>query len=685
MQNDDGASASGGRRAFPTFGLSKEKVQILLIVIILAVLGRFFVQDDERNVETIHTLIQGHHSLPSYGITEDQIRLLYTRLAENNNFLMRTRGRMPNMDIHFDHMAPEIHTLLEPDDQDLSLEDIVDNFGRVNRFIAENEEVFIADTPRIRILDNFALLMAHYVPPRTRQPAAMQAQASLSYAAAVAAPPRSASRQPDSDPRTLQTGFGFIDSREIPVRLGGQANIEPPSTSIASEPGFASAFHRALCSNRLRAQLSDFWRRHSEETRELTVVSGAGGYGLQNRASTAIPEGCVCNLYSGFFTKCVDDEDDEDGKCLPSDRIIYSKVVFISSKPETLPEDSPKPPNTVKQFEKFSLVGWGGSMVRRLPRDLRCGAELASHSCTANSMLHNANLDENGEPFKLSGSFRFPHSVEVRGRRFRYNRLDFSFKPWFIYTKVHIKAGGLCSIDYGSKIVDYSPQHLMNQLCSRESRCNSKVIATRLKQNRENSMHLASMGIQPMPCMCEACDSLERECKRRSMLYFDNKADTIDYDAIETRIMPEQALAEQALAEQALAEQDDSDQPVHEPVRPKKRTRRCQSYEEDDEFVIPPRTRPRFQRKKKVQLQNSAACKPECPLSDMRSLDSDMRSSSNNDDHQIDNPFGGGFLLESPRAALSDFNYHSSLVLEPEMQLDSPAGAAIHFSVPACE
>lgn len=648
MENSAGSSSSssgeGGRAPLPNFGISKEVLCILLIVFLLADLGRLFTPDAQRNVDIIVQLVQDHPSLRTFGITEESIRVLNDFLGGITNFLLRpSRGRPPDMNIRFDDLAPEMHDLLHPTNEDLPLEDIMDNFRQITMFIADREEVFTAPTYQPRILENVAILTAHFTPSRSRrfQPAA---------AARLAAP--NPGRRNETMER-IRTGFGYMERSEIPITRGEPLHASrTDATCITAQPGFASAFHRALTTMRLRAQLSDFFARHSAQTRELTVHNGAFGICLQNRGIEAIPAGSVCNFYSGFFTPCHDGDRDQEPDILPSDRIIEQPFVFTSNEfleeitdPHSRRHATTRPPSFVQRYVKFYLVGWGGAMVRRLPDGLRSGAEFASHSCDPNSFLHHGNLEDEDEPFRASGSFYFPHTVEFRGRKYRFNRLDFTFKPYFIHTKTDIQVGGFASIDYGSDIVDYSRRHIINEANRRESRCSTRVTNRRLERNEQNSRRLAAAGIEPIPCMCEVCNDLQRGDETRSKLYFDGNVDSIDYEALASRMLTQQAEAEPIVPE---------DTTVREPIRRRKRTRQQTMDDNDKDFVagdleglvIPLKYRP--QRKKQVVLKNSAS-----------PSDSDRSAA------------GFQFSLESPiRAGFSDQEQISLTLPDAEGSID---------------
>jgi hypothetical protein len=96
MQKADGDSGSGagggGGGRIPTFGLCKNALLIIFIVVILANLSRLYYEVDERHANITLGLIQENHILSRYGFTEGEIRSVFA----SNNFLMRRTGRTPD-------------------------------------------------------------------------------------------------------------------------------------------------------------------------------------------------------------------------------------------------------------------------------------------------------------------------------------------------------------------------------------------------------------------------------------------------------------------------------------------------------------------------------------------------------------------------------------------------------------
>ena len=376
---------------------------------------------------------------------------------------------------------------------------------------------------------------------------------------------------------TLETGFAYINRSHIPF-TGAAANITGMETdeprrdepwTITAQPGFASAFNRALNHISLRDQLSDFFTHHPNGANANLVQSDRYGFGVDNTGPDAIPVATVCSFYAGFLTRCITDRARCNRHDVASDRKINVSITFTSKGNARLPPpystttamggtEPLRIPRTTTHTERLTLIGWTGEMLRLVPPRIRPMAGMAAHSCDPNCFLHDAPRPEPENdsdtttttrsvyrPFTLSGTFEFQHQVKANnGMAVCYDELMFKLTPCFLHSNLNttIQVGGRCCIDYGPAMVEKSDFHILrnSQLNNLDARKTLKA----LRDNDETRVRLHCTNDPPISCQSECCDEAVQSGEyARSHLYFDGQVTDIDYDRIREMLLGPQAQA----------------------------------------------------------------------------------------------------------------------------------------------
>jgi hypothetical protein len=245
---DDGAG--GGRPAIPTFGLCRNKMIALLSIFMLLGVGMYFVDDRERNIQTLSDLLLANREVIGHTYLQDEIIAMYDYIAQRINFLMRNRGRFPGLEIYFHTFRADLHHMLYANLEPAApLEDIFDNFRRIMGWTADHREIFTVETTRPRVVTNMRVLNdnLHHILHRTA-PIGMAPPAPAAAAAAHAAP-RARVRivAPPRRDQLLESGFAYFDARRIPLSTGRCLGGPPRNPAhFTSAPGFANAFDRSL-------------------------------------------------------------------------------------------------------------------------------------------------------------------------------------------------------------------------------------------------------------------------------------------------------------------------------------------------------------------------------------------------------------------------------------------------------
>jgi hypothetical protein len=222
------------------------------------------------------------------------------------------------------------------------------------------------------------------------------------------------------------------------------------------------AFDRSLRRIAHRTAVSNLYASCLPKERALFSVHPDIGDGLgmflENTRLSDMPIGALGNMYTGFIA--ADDSDiteDEAITVFPSDRIINLPIHFISrGNPIVVSAGGERvhdrqAPVSIDHHETFTLIGWGGEMIRRFPDNFYGGAEFTEHCCLPNAFLNHAKVEKGAGmcPFTLSGSFDLPHFIDCNdgsGNRFHFDRFEYSFAPFFLHLTQKIEVGGRYSL-----------------------------------------------------------------------------------------------------------------------------------------------------------------------------------------------------------------------------------------------
>ena len=247
--NMDGGGG-GGRPANPTFWLCRNKYIAFLSIFLLLAVGMYFQDDPRRNIETLTDLLHANREVLGFTYMQDEILALWNYITEQTDFLRRRLGRFPGLEIYFENFRLDLYSMLYANlEPDAPLELIFDNFRRIMGFTANHRDIFTAETTHPRVVTNMRVLNSnfHQIFPRTAGMPMAQAAAAAQAPGENATLGRVRIVPPVRRGDFLESGFAYMDARQIPLSTGERLSGPPRNLAhITSAPGFAKAFDRSL-------------------------------------------------------------------------------------------------------------------------------------------------------------------------------------------------------------------------------------------------------------------------------------------------------------------------------------------------------------------------------------------------------------------------------------------------------